>query len=71
MYKEGDKLILHSSNGHDYEITIENVNEYRPPEAVYACEMYDDEGHDCTPDDYFFCSEEWLNTYCVRAEEDN
>ena len=59
-YKKGDKLILHSSNGHDYTCTVVNVNNCRPPEIKYALDIYDDENHCCTTDDYYFCGDEWL-----------
>lgn len=60
MYKKGDKLILHSSNGYNYDCYIINVNECRPPEMIYALDIYDDQGNCCTSNDYFFCGEDWI-----------
>lgn len=36
----GDKFILHSKNGLDYEIEIVNVNMNRPPDQIYAIDMW-------------------------------
>ena len=38
--KVGDHYILHSEDGHDYDIKIINVNEYRPPDMLYAADVY-------------------------------
>ncbi len=38
--KVGDRFILHSTNGLDYEIEIVNVNMYRPPDQIYAIDMW-------------------------------
>jgi hypothetical protein len=44
MAKVGDKYILHSSNGMDYDIEIINVNNFRPPEEKYGADVYDGNG---------------------------
>lgn len=44
MAKVGDKYILHSSNGMDYDIEIINVNNFRPPEEKYGANVYDGNG---------------------------
>lgn len=61
MYNKGDKLILHSSNGHDYTCYIININNCRPPDMVYALDVYDDQNRSCTSEDPFFCGEDWLS----------
>lgn len=37
-----DKFVLHSSNGHDYRIEVININFCRPPDMVYAIDVWDD-----------------------------
>ena len=44
MAKVGDKYILHSSNGMNYDIEIINVNDYREPSMKYGADVYDDNG---------------------------
>lgn len=41
----GDWYILHSENGMDYKIEIININYYRPPEMLYAVDVYDENGN--------------------------
>ena len=60
-YKEGDKLILHSVDGHDYAIEIVNVNPYRPPDMIYAVDVFLD-GHSQN-DDVIFVPEEVLDEF--------
>jgi len=67
-YKEGDKLILHSVDGNDYEIEIVNVNPYRPPDMIYAVDIYID-GH-LQNDDFVFVPEEVLDEFEKVGEED-
>lgn len=38
--KVGDRFILHSTNGLDYEIEVVNVNMYRPPDQIYAIDVW-------------------------------
>lgn len=59
MYKVGDKLVLHSENGHDYDIEVININEFRPPEEIYGVDIYDDRG--VYYGDVYFCGEDFLN----------
>lgn len=59
--KVGDHYILHSEDGNDYDIKIINVNEYRPPDMLYATNVYCN-GKSCYDDivflsDYFFESQ--------------
>lgn len=44
MAKVGDKYILHSNNGMNYDIKIVSVNDFREPNAKYAADMYDENG---------------------------
>ena len=39
-YNNGDRFILHSTNGLDYDIYLVNVNEYRPPGKEYGIDVY-------------------------------
>lgn len=54
----GDKFILHSKNGLDYEIEIVNVNINRPPDQIYAIDMWlnDQEVYD----DVVFVGDEFI-----------
>ena len=60
-YKEGDRLILHSIDGNDYEIEIVNVNPYRPPDMIYAIDISIN-GHPQN-DDVIFVPEEVLDEF--------
>lgn len=42
--KVGDKYILHSKNGMDYNIEIININNYRDPSMKYGIDVYDKNG---------------------------
>lgn len=58
MYKVGDKFILHSQNGKDYDIEIVNINPCRPIEDVYGVDIY------CEGEyygDVYFCDEFFLD----------
>lgn len=44
MAKVGDKYILHSENGMDYNIEIINVNNFREPSMKYGADIYDQNG---------------------------
>jgi hypothetical protein len=44
MAKTGDKFVLHSSNGMDYKIEVVNVNNFRPQDEKYACDVWDCNG---------------------------
>ncbi len=60
MAKVGDKYILHSSNGMDYDIEVINVNDYREPSMRYACEVCD--GNGVYADDFMFFGDDFLST---------
>ena len=60
-YEEGDRLILHSKDGNDYEIEIVNVNPYRPSDMEYAVDIYIN-GH-LQNDDFIFVPEEVLDEF--------
>ena len=67
--KCGDKFILHSENGKDYEIRVINVNEYREPETACACDVF----FNGVPvnEDVWFCSEDFLlGEKCEKIQED-
>lgn len=59
MYKIGDKLVLHSRDGHDYKVEVVNVNDFRPPEERYGVDMWNDKG--VYYGDVYFCGEDFLN----------
>lgn len=42
--KVGDKYILHSENGMDYNIEIVSVNDFRPDDSKYGADVYDGNG---------------------------
>lgn len=42
--KVGDKYILHSENGMDYNIKIVSVNNFRPDDSKYGADVYDGNG---------------------------
>ena len=64
MFKENDKFILHSSNGMDYKIEIVSVNDFRPPEERYGCDMYD--GNGVYAGDVLFFGDDFFNQECVE-----
>lgn len=41
MAKVGDRYILHSINGLDYDVEVINVNEFREPSMKYGIDVYD------------------------------
>lgn len=58
--KAGDKYILHSKNGFDYDIEVVNVNINRPPNEIYAIDMW--LGDICISDpDIIFVGEDFLD----------
>lgn len=40
MTKVGDKFILHSANGMDYDIEVINVNDFREPSMKYGVDVH-------------------------------
>ena len=59
MAKVGDKYILHSRNGMDYNIEIINVNEFREPDMKYGADVYD--GNGVYAGDVMFFSDSFLS----------
>lgn len=59
---KGDILELHSENGLIYKVEILNINEYRPPEVKYACDIIDPYGNSyfSTYKDYYFCGDDFI-----------
>lgn len=66
MAKAGDKYILHSANGKDYNIEIINVSDYRPPEMKYAINITGE--NDYTSADVLFCDDDFLNSTCEKVQ---
>ncbi len=56
--KVGDKFILHSKNGLDYDIDVVNVNMNRPPNEVYAIDMWFN--GQAVNDDVIFVGDEFI-----------
>lgn len=65
MAKVGDKYILHSSNGMDYDIEIVNVNNMREPDMKYGADVYD--GNGVYAGDVMFFGDDFLNK-CEKVD---
>jgi len=63
MIKEGDKFVLHSSNGMDYNIKVININNFREPEMKYACDVID--GNGICSDDVMFFGDDFFKQDCI------
>ena len=63
--KVGDKFILHSKNGLDYDIDVVNVNMNRPPNQIYAIDMW--LNGQAVYDDVVFVGDEFIEM-CKVAE---
>ena len=63
LAKVNDHFVLHSSNGLDYQVYIHNVNDYRPPEMLYACDIVDPEGKHYyeAAGDWYFCGQDFID----------
>ena len=63
LAKVNDHFVLHSSNGLDYQVYIHNVNDYRPPEMLYACDIVDPEGTQYyeAAGDWYFCGQDFID----------
>lgn len=59
MINIGDKYILHSSNGMDYNIEVVNVNDFREPSMKYGVDVYD--GNGVYAGDVLFVGENFFN----------
>ena len=68
MVEVGDKYILHSTNGKNYNIKIINVSDFRPPDMKYAIDIIDENGFYCY-DDVLFCDDDFLINKCIKDEE--
>lgn len=66
IIKIGDKFLLHSSDGLKYTIVIVNINDFRPPDMIYACNVFNEKGYLCNQDlmfigdDFFSINKEKL-----------
>lgn len=63
--KIGDKFILHSKNGLDYDIDVVNVNICRPLNEIYAIDMW--LNGQAIYDDVVFVGDEFIGM-CEVAE---
>ena len=66
MVKEQQEYTLHSANGLDYKVIIENVNLYRSPEEIYAVNIIDPNGTSYYSQygDLYFCGDDFIKK-CV------
>ena len=65
MVNVGDKYILHSSNGMDYNIEVVNVNDFREPSMKYGIDVYD--GNGAYAGDVLFVGEDFFNN-CEKVD---
>ena len=65
MVKVGDRYILHSENGTDYDIEIVNINEFREPNMKYGADVYDSNG--VYAGDVTFFGDDFLNK-CEKVD---
>lgn len=65
MVKVGDKYILHSANGMDYNIEVVNVNDFREPSLKYGIDVYD--GNGTYAGDVMFVGETFFNN-CEKVD---
>ena len=69
MYaKRGEKFVLHSENGLNYDIEVVNVNPFRPPGSEYAIDVF--LNGKSVYDDVTFVGEEFLRTCEPKGESD-
>ena len=66
--KVGDCYFLHSEDGNTYIIKIVNINEYRPPDMLYATDVYNSDGKKCW-DDFVFLSDYFFELQKDRLEK--
>ena len=66
MLEVGQKYILHSENGLDYDIEIVNINQFRPIDEIYAIDLYDCNG--TYAGDVIFVGDEFLSK-CEKVED--
>ena len=71
--KPGDRYVLHSENGGDYQIKVCNVNHFRESDMIYALDMTDPNGVDYyeSEGDWFFCGDDFMQKceFISSAEE--
>lgn len=65
MAKVGDKYVLHSSNGMDYDIEVVNVNNFREPDMKYGVDVHDVNG--IYAGDVMFVGESFLSQ-CEKVD---
>lgn len=67
-YKKGDRLVLHSENGIDYDVEVVSANPYRPPGSEYAIDVYMDSK--ALQEDVYFVGEDFLDKCEPKGESD-
>ena len=69
-YKVGDKLTFHSDNGYDYQVIIENINNFRPDDMKYAVNIIDPNGISYYESygDLYFCGDSFIDKCIWRNE---
>lgn len=65
--KVGDRFILHSKNGLDYDIEVVNVNMYRPPDQIYAIDIWLKPYGQSVNKDVIFVGDEFIGM-CEKEE---
>lgn len=65
MAKVGDKYILHSSNGMDYDIEVVNVNNFRESDMKYGVDVHNANG--IYAGDVMFVGESFLSQ-CEKVD---
>lgn len=68
MIQVGDKYILHSSNGLDYDIEIVNINQFRPIDEIYAIDVYQNDVN--VYGDIIFVGDDFINK-CTLWRKNN
>jgi hypothetical protein len=66
MIQVGDKYILHSSNGLDYDIEIVNINQFRPIDEIYAIDVYQNDVN--VYGDIIFVGDDFINKCTLRRK---
>ena len=65
MINVGNKYVLHSENGMDYEIEVVSVNYCREPSMRYAIDVVD--GNGVSPGDYLFVGDDFFKNPRIEA----
>lgn len=70
--KAGDTYVLHSENGMDYKILVDNVNYCREPSMRYAVDAIDPDGNSYyrAVGSLFFCGDDFMSK-CEYVQGDD